>query len=150
VSRAPTGSVSPGDDWEPLSPLLVERFELELGLVSIVHETCSDGRHGEDRLDRVGEPAQPVDTSDQDVADASGLQIGEDEVTIRHSIPVPTGDQPPGHLLRSGHRKIADPSVGPLRADAADAPGTPHRATHGYKRNGTSSLFAALDTASGR
>jgi transposase len=29
-------------------------------------------------------------------------------------------------------------------------PGTPARATHDYKRNGTSSLFAALDTASGR
>jgi transposase len=29
-------------------------------------------------------------------------------------------------------------------------PGTPQRATHDYKRNGTSSLFAALDTASGK
>jgi transposase len=29
-------------------------------------------------------------------------------------------------------------------------PGTPQRATHDYKRNGTSSLFAALDAASGR
>jgi transposase len=29
-------------------------------------------------------------------------------------------------------------------------PGTPERATHDYKRNGTSSLFAALDTASGK
>jgi hypothetical protein len=29
-------------------------------------------------------------------------------------------------------------------------PGTPARATHDYKRNGTSSLFAALDTASGK
>ncbi len=29
-------------------------------------------------------------------------------------------------------------------------PGTPARATHDYKRNGTSSLFAALNTTSGR
>ncbi|MGO9971342.1 MAG: IS630 family transposase [Solirubrobacteraceae bacterium] len=29
-------------------------------------------------------------------------------------------------------------------------PGTPARATHDYQRNGTSSLFAALDTASGK
>jgi len=29
-------------------------------------------------------------------------------------------------------------------------PGTPARASHDYKRNGTSSLFAALDTASGK
>ena len=29
-------------------------------------------------------------------------------------------------------------------------PGTPARATHDYKRNGTSSLFAALDLASGK
>jgi transposase len=29
-------------------------------------------------------------------------------------------------------------------------PGTPARATHDYKRNGTSSLFAALDTAGGK
>jgi transposase len=29
-------------------------------------------------------------------------------------------------------------------------PGTPQRATHDYKRNGTSSLFAALDAASGK
>jgi transposase len=29
-------------------------------------------------------------------------------------------------------------------------PGTPERATHGYKRNGTSSLFAALEVASGK
>ncbi len=28
-------------------------------------------------------------------------------------------------------------------------PGTPERATHDYKRNGTSSLFAALDAATG-
>jgi site-specific DNA recombinase len=37
--------------------------------------------------------------------------IGEDDVTIRHSIPVPTGDQPPGYLLRSGSREVADPGA---------------------------------------
>ena len=29
-------------------------------------------------------------------------------------------------------------------------PGTPERMTHDYKRNGTSSLFAALDAATGK
>jgi hypothetical protein len=37
-----------------------------------------DGRLGEDSLDRVGKPGQPVDTRDQDVTDAAGLQLGED------------------------------------------------------------------------
>jgi site-specific DNA recombinase len=31
--------------------------------------------------------------------------IGEDDVTIRHSIPIPTGDQPSGYLLRLGSRE---------------------------------------------
>ena len=31
--------------------------------------------------------------------------IGEDNVTIRHSIPVPTRDQPPGYRLRLGSRR---------------------------------------------
>ena len=34
--------------------------------------------------------------------------IGDDDITVRHSIPVPTGDQPPGYLLRSGSRRDAD------------------------------------------
>ena len=37
--------------------------------------------------------------------------IGEDDVTIRHSIPVPTRDQPPGYLLRSGSREKPDPGA---------------------------------------
>lgn len=45
--------------------------------------------------------------------------IGEDDVTIRHSIPVPTGDQPPGYLLRSGSREVPDPSAGPYCTDPA-------------------------------
>ncbi len=36
--------------------------------------------------------------------------IGEDDITIRHSIPVPTRDQPPGYLLRLGSREAVDPS----------------------------------------
>ena len=48
--------------------------------------------------------------------------IGEDDVTIRHSIPVPTGDQPPGYLLRSASREVPDPGVGSDRADPPDAP----------------------------
>ena len=47
--------------------------------------------------------------------------IGEDEVTIRHSIPIPTGDQPPGYLLRSGSREEPDPGARSHAADAADA-----------------------------
>ena len=46
--------------------------------------------------------------------------IGEHDVTIRHSIPIPTGDQPPGYLLRSGSRADADLDVGSHPADAAD------------------------------
>ena len=46
--------------------------------------------------------------------------IGEDDVTIRHSIPVPTRDQPPGYLLRLGSREEPDPGAGPHPAVAAD------------------------------
>jgi site-specific DNA recombinase len=46
--------------------------------------------------------------------------IGEDDVTIRHSIPIPTGDQPPGYLLRSGSREVPDSGIGPHAALAAD------------------------------
>jgi hypothetical protein len=42
-----------------------------------------------------------------------------------------------------------DPGAGPYRAGAADAAGHPGRATHYYVRAGTSSLDAALDSASG-
>ena len=48
--------------------------------------------------------------------------IGEDDITIRHSIPTPTRDQPPGYLLRSGSREESDPSAGSHPADPADAP----------------------------
>ena len=44
------------------------------------------------------------------------ILIGEDDVTIRHSIPTPTRDQPPGYLLRLGSREDPDPSA---RSDAA-------------------------------
>jgi site-specific DNA recombinase len=46
--------------------------------------------------------------------------IGEDDVTIRHSIPVPTGDQPPGYLLRSGSREEPGTSAGALAAGVPD------------------------------
>jgi site-specific DNA recombinase len=46
--------------------------------------------------------------------------IGKDDVTIRHSIPVPTGGQPPGYLLRSGSREEPDPGAGSHAAVAAD------------------------------
>jgi len=50
--------------------------------------------------------------------------IGEDDITVRHSIPILTGDQPPGYLLRSGSRKVPDPGVGSHTAVAADEAGT--------------------------
>ena len=46
--------------------------------------------------------------------------IGEDDVTIRHSIPTPTRDHPPGYLLRLGSREDADPGAGPHAADPPD------------------------------
>ncbi len=46
--------------------------------------------------------------------------IGNDDITVRHSIPVPTRDHPPGYLLRSGSREKPDPGVGPHPADATD------------------------------
>ena len=49
--------------------------------------------------------------------------IGEDDITIRHSIPVPTRDQPPGYLLRSGSREVPDPGAGPHPAEPADEAG---------------------------
>ena len=95
-----------GDDREPLTPLLVEGLELGLGLVGVdggvdrlqvagdlltlaarhvleavadqVHDARLHGRLREDRLDRVGEPGEPVDTRDQDVLHAALLEIGQD------------------------------------------------------------------------
>jgi hypothetical protein len=34
-----------------------------------------DGGLGEDRLDRLGEPLEPVDAADQDVSDAAVLEL---------------------------------------------------------------------------
>jgi site-specific DNA recombinase len=51
--------------------------------------------------------------------------IGDDDVTIRHSIPVPARDQPPGYRLRLGSREEPDPGVGSHRADLPDAPRRP-------------------------
>ena len=39
---------------------------------------------------------------------------------------------------------------GPDRADPADAPGLPEKQTHDYVRHGTTTLFAALEVATGR
>ena len=46
-------------------------------------------------------------------------------------------------------REVADPGAGPHRPDAADAAHHPGRLTHDYVRHGTTSLFAALDIATG-
>ena len=47
-------------------------------------------------------------------------------------------------------REDPDPGARPDRAHPAPAPRTPERATHDYKRNGTTTLFAALEVATGR
>ena len=46
--------------------------------------------------------------------------------------------------------EVTDPGLGSHRADPADAARHPQRATHDYKRAGTSSLYAALDLATGK
>src|SRR5215204_2850309 len=88
---------------EPLTPLLVEALERVLGGVGVdgcvdrlqvagdllafpprdvvqaeaneVNDACLDGGLREDRLDRLGEPLEPVDAADQDVADAALLEV---------------------------------------------------------------------------
>jgi hypothetical protein len=47
-------------------------------------------------------------------------------------------------------REVPDPGAGPHRAELADPAHHPARRTHDDVRNGTSSLFAALDVASGK
>jgi site-specific DNA recombinase len=50
--------------------------------------------------------------------------IGDDDITIRHSIPVPTRDQPPGYLLRLGSREEPDPGTESHPADPPRPTGT--------------------------
>ena len=94
-----------GDHREPLAPFLVEALELGLGGVGVdggvdrfevagdllalaprhvaqaVADEVNDARlhHGlrEDRLDRLGEPFEPVDAGDQDVLHTALLEIGQ-------------------------------------------------------------------------
>ncbi len=47
-------------------------------------------------------------------------------------------------------REVPDPGVGPHRADLPDDAGHPGPTSHDYKRAGTSSLYAALDLATGQ
>jgi len=100
--------VQPGlrDHGEALPPLLVEALELRVGVVSVqggvdrfevagdllalapghvlqaVADQMDDARlHdrlGEDRLDRLREPFEPVDAADQDVLHAALLELRED------------------------------------------------------------------------
>ncbi len=51
--------------------------------------------------------------------------IGEDDVTIRHSIPVPTRDQPPGYQLRLGSREEPAASTRPRARDWCAGAGSP-------------------------
>lgn len=46
--------------------------------------------------------------------------------------------------------EVPDRVTGPDGADAADAAGAAPRRAHDYKRHGTSTLFAALEIATGR
>jgi hypothetical protein len=47
-------------------------------------------------------------------------------------------------------REEPDPGAEPDRADPAAAPRLPEKATHDYRRNGTTTLFAALEVATGK
>jgi hypothetical protein len=53
-----------------------------------------------------------------------------------------------GRALRG--REDADPGAEPHAAPAPVRPGLPARQTHDYRRNGLTSLYAALEVASGR
>ena len=46
--------------------------------------------------------------------------------------------------------EVPDPGFGPDQAAVAHAPGQVERRTHDYLRHGTTSLFAALDTKTGK
>ena len=60
--------------------------------------------------------------------------------------------QPAGQGRRAVRRReIAGPGAGPDRADAAAAArGSPRKQTHDYIRHGTTTLFAALEVATGK
>jgi hypothetical protein len=51
---------------------------------------------------------------------------------------------------RQERSEILHPSPGPDGADPAVRPGLPEKATHDYLRHGTTSLFAALEIATGK
>jgi transposase len=57
---------------------------------------------------------------------------------------------PPDRALVLCRREESDPSLGSERADPAPAAGLPERRTHDYRRHGTTTLFAALDVATGK
>jgi site-specific DNA recombinase len=60
--------------------------------------------------------------------------IGEDDVTIRHSIPVPTRDHPPSYLLRLGSREEPDRRSTAPSLRCRSSPGRAGTMTHDYKR----------------
>ena len=75
--------------------------------------------------------------------------IGHDDITIRHSIPVPTGDQPPGYLLRSGSREEPDPGARSHPAIVADEARPGRDDDPRLQAQRTTTLFAALDVLTG-
>ncbi len=59
-------------------------------------------------------------------------------------------DPPERALVLCVDEKTPDPGAGPHRAVLPMMPGTPERRTHDYVRHGTTTLFAALDVATGK
>ena len=57
---------------------------------------------------------------------------------------------PPENASCSRGREVPDPGPGPHRAGAAAAAASPERRTHDYVRHGTTTLFAALEVATGK
>jgi transposase len=55
----------------------------------------------------------------------------------------------PAESAGVGAREELDPGAGPDRADPAERPGIPERATRDYKPHGTSSLYAGFDLTTG-
>ncbi len=59
-------------------------------------------------------------------------------------------DPPERAVVLCGRREVPDPGAQPIPADPAHDARCPERRSHDYVRHGTTSLFAALDMASGK
>ena len=122
-----------------------------------LEETPPDATHWEPSLDGAGERPRALDHSSHlaglrlAAASLGDLQAVERSLLRgegprhRRSVFGAAGSCP-GSLCR---RKEPDPGPGPFPAPLADAPRQAERRSHDYKRHGTTSLFAALDIATG-